>query len=490
MLKTVLKTKKSKVIFFLAVAVMSFLITSVGISKTGQTWDEIAYYNAGREYIKSAAELDFSQDAWRANKEHPGFAKYIYGLASVGTYLNHEQNFNPGRIASAVMLALAIALAAYFAATNFSLIAGVATALVLSLSPSFMAYGRVLGMDSITALMFTLVALTFYNFAKSKGGWRDYIIPSLVFGIAINTRYNLILSLALLPVAVALFSSWNKNFFRWIALITIPILACLVFYLTWPFLWHGPIQSLQESLGHWGNVREWYLSQPNVLPPHSYYLVYFLATTPVMVLVLFLIGVFKKPFDKNKVYLIAWLLIPFLQSFFGLKQNGIRYLLPVWIPLAILSALGFEYLFLILKPKWARVVLLALFCGYLVFNTVNYYPYYLDYYNEAVGGAKGVFEKRLLQLGWWGEGGEEAANYINQNAGTGARIYSGFIPTHTLGSLRSDLKMVKKDENPDYIVLSSENLWVSEFQIPQNYAIIHSVKAGGAPIVQIYIKNE
>lgn len=490
MLKSVLKSKKSKAVFFLTVLAVSFCAISVGISKTGQTWDEIAYFNAGRDYIKSASQLDFSTQAWQSNKEHPGFAKYVYGVASLGAYIKHQENFNPGRYISAVMLALAVALAAYFAASNFSLVAGIVTAAILALTPSFMAYGRVLGMDSITVLMFTAVALSFYHFARSRGRWQDYILPVAVFGLAINTRYNLILSLGLLPVAVALFSKWNKNIWRWISLIFIPIFACGVFYLTWPFLWHSPIASLQTSLGHWGDVREWYLGQANAVLPHSYYLVYFLCTTPVVVLILFLIGVLKKPFSREKIYLFFWLLLPFLQSFFGLKQNGIRYLLPVWVPLAIIAAIGFEYLFNNFKPIWTKVALSLFVAIYLVFNMFYYYPYYLDYYNELVGGAKGVYNNKLLQLGWWGEGGEEAAEFINQNAKQGASVCSLFIPTHTFGALRQDLKEVSKDENPDYIVLSSENIWVSEFKVPQNYAIIHAVKAGGAPIVQIFGKNE
>ncbi len=489
MLKTFLSKKGNKVLFFLAVTVFSFSVISIGISKTGQTWDEIAYFNAGRDYLKSASNLDFSSQAWSSNKEHPGFAKYIYGLSSVTAYRSHQENFNPGRMASAAMLSLTIATAALFVALNFSPITGVVTALILSISPSFIAYGRVLGMDSITALMFTLIAISFFYFAKSKGTWRDYIMPSLVFGLAINTRYNLILSIALLPIAVALFASWRKNIWRWVSLILIPVFAIIVFYLTWPFLWQAPIAALKESLGHWGQVREWYLGVANVIPPHSYYLVYFLATTPIVVLILFLLGVIRRPLNREKIYLFCWLLIPFAQSFFGLKQNGIRYLLPVWIPLAILAAWGFIYILNLSKYLWVKIILIVSLIFYLALNAFNYYPYYLDYYNEAVGGARGVYERKLLQLGWWGEGGEEAIKYLNGNAKQNSSVFLNFKPEHALGPIRSDLVAVAREQSPDYIVINTEYLWVSGFSIPANYAIIHSVEAGGAPIVFILGKK-
>jgi len=489
MLKTFLSKKGNKILFFVAVAVFSFAITSFGISKTGQTWDEIAYFNAGRDYLKSASNLDFSSEAWSSNKEHPGFAKYIYGLSSISAYRAHEENFNPGRLASAVLLSLTIAAAALFGALNFSPITGIISALILSLSPPFIAYGRVLGMDSITALMFTLVAISFFYFAKSKGTWRDYILPSLVFGLAINTRYNLILSIALLPIAVALFASWKKNIWRWVSLILIPVFAVIVFYLTWPFLYQAPIEALKISLGHWGQVREWYLGVANVIPPRSYYLMYFICTTPLVVLILFLLGVFRRPFNREKIYLFCWLIIPFAQSFFGLKQNGIRYLLPVWIPLAILAAWGFVYILNLFKQLWIKIILVILLGFYFVFIVINYYPYYLDYYNEAVGGARGVYEKKLLQLGWWGEGGEEATKYLNENANQNASVFLAFKPEHALSEIRPDLVTVAKEQNPDYILINTEYWWVSGFQIPANYDIIHEVKAGGAPIVTIMEKK-
>lgn len=489
MFETILSKKGNKVLFFLAVTAFSFSIITFGISKTGQTWDEIAYYNAGHNYLKSALQLDFSTQAWSANREHPGFAKYIYGLSSIGSYRSHEQNFNPGRMASAAMLSLAIAAAALFAALTFSPITGIITAIILALSPPLIAYGRVLGMDSITVLMFTLVAISFFYFAKSKGGWRAYILPSLVFGLAVNTRYNLALSILLLPIAVILFASWKKNVWRWLSLILIPVFAALVFYLTWPFLWQAPIAALKESLGHWGQVREWYLGYTNVLPPHSYYLIYYLATTPIVALILFLLGAIRRPFNREKIYLFCWLLVPFLQSFFGLKQNGIRYLLPVWIPLAILAGWGFVYILNLVKYLWIKIVLVALLVTYLVFNVVSYCPYYLDYYNEIVGGSRGIYERKLLQLGWWGEGGEEATKYLNKNAKQNASVFLDFKPEHALGEIRPDLVAVAKEQNPDYIVINTEYWWVSGFSIPANYAILHEVKAGGAPIVFILGKK-
>lgn len=61
---------KKKKIFFWIILAVAFLIISFGINETGETWDEIAYYNAGRQYISSIYHGRFKTENWNANKEH------------------------------------------------------------------------------------------------------------------------------------------------------------------------------------------------------------------------------------------------------------------------------------------------------------------------------------------------------------------------------------------------------------------------------------
>lgn len=477
-----------KKIFFFLIFIVSFLIISFGINETGETWDEIPYYNAGRQYMSSLYHLRFKTENWDANREHPPVAKYIYGAASIFKYRQEGEHFSAGRYASAIVLSLSIAIAFYLASTLFSATVGLFAASILMLAPPFIAYGRVLGMDSPTTLMFLLVAVVFYRFANSKARVRDYILPGVVFGIGCATRYNITLAATFLPLAVILFAPWKKDWKKWVSLIVIPVIALLTFYLVWPYLWADPINNFLLSFHHWGQVKEWYLGQKDAALPYSYYGVYYLVTTPVVILTLALIGVFKPDYNRNKIYLLGLLLLPFLNSFSGFIQNGIRYILFVWIPLAIFAAIGFEYLLRLLKHRIIQLVLIIALAGYMVFGVVSHYPYYLDYYNELVGGSKGNYDSKIMLFGWWGEGGKRSADYLNANAPANAKVWNNMKPEFVLDVLRNDIQNVGGQDNPDYIVINTNYAWSIDFIMPAGYKVAHEEKSGGAPIVTIYEK--
>jgi len=476
---------KRRKLAFIAIFIVSFLIISFGINQTGETWDEIPYYNAGRSYYSNIVRLNFKSSAWDANKEHPPVAKYVYGLFSLASYKMGGEHYSGGRIASALLLSLTIALTFYFATELFSTTTGLFASIILMLTPPFIAYGRILGMDSISALAFLLVAIVSYRFAKSKGGWKDYVLPTITLGLAFATRYNTILAAFFGPVAIILFASWKKDYRRRLALLLIPIGSVIVFYIVWPYLWSDPIGGLKTSFGHWGQVREWYMGQKDAVLPNSYFLTYFFYCVPVGILALATLGVFSREKFKNKLFIIALLVLPFINSFVGIKQGGVRYLLFVFVPLGVLAALGFVYLLKILQKKYLQVFLIILLLVYGFFNIITHYPYYLDYYNEFIRGSKGNYQSKFLQFGWWGEGGKRAADFLNKNASQGASVFNNMKPDHTLDNLREDIRLVNSSENPDFIVFNTNWAWISDYQIPTGYKIVHEEKSGGGTILTV-----
>jgi len=477
--------KKYKRIIPVFIFVISFAIISFGINETGETWDEIPYYNAGRQYYSNLVHFNFKSTDWASNKEHPPVAKYIYGLFSLPGYLMDGEHYTGGRIASALVMSLTIALVFLFSGELFGLVVGLIAAFILMLSPPFIAYGRILGMDSVTTLAFLTLAIVCYRFARSPGRPKDYIVPSLALGLAFSTRYNTIIGSLFGPVAIILFSSWKKNWKKWLGLLLIPLGSALIFYLIWPFLWNDPVGALKISFGHWGQVKEWYLAQKDAVLPNSYFFTYYLFTTPVVVLLLMIIGIVAKKMTAQKIYILALLVLPFINSFVGIKQGGIRYLLFVWIPIAILAAFGFVHLLSLTRKRILQVVLLVLLFGYCIFNVIYHYPYYLDYYNELVGGSRGNYEKKLLQFGWWGEGSKRSVDFINQSAPEKSTVFNNMNPNHVLDNLREDLHLVAGSENPDYIVFNTSWQWASNYVIPPGYEIANIEKSGGAPVVTV-----
>lgn len=475
---------RKKLLFFL-IFIFSFLIISFGINETGETWDEIPYYNAAKQYAGSLRHLRFKREDWNANKEHPPVAKYVYSVASVFEMRKDGENYTGGRIASALMLSGAISLTFLFATELFGGAVGLLAGIILVLTPSFIGYGRILGMDSPTTLMFTLIAMSFYYFAKSEAKPKDYVAPIILFSLGIATRYNIILSGLFLIAAVLLFAKWRFNIKKWFSLFLFPIFGLIIFYLIWPYLWSDPIGGIEKSVGHWGQVKEWYFGVANAILPNSYFVTYFWYMTPLVILILAAIGLITKPFDKKKIYILVLLLVPFLNSIVGIKQGGIRYLLFVFIPLSILSGIGLVFLLKKVKSLFIQILLTGILIGYMSHAVISYYPYYIDYYNEIMGGAKGDYQKKALQLGWWGEGSKRTVDYLNQNAPVGASVFNNMQPRHTLNYMREDIFMVQEEENPDFIVFNTQWGWASEYKIPQGYRIVHQEMVAGAPIITV-----
>jgi len=236
-----------------------------------------------------------------------------------------------------------------------------------------------------------------------------------------------------------------------LALIFFPVIALFTFVALWPWLWSEPYWQLNKILTYYKDyhIYEYFLGKfirPPVPPPVYYHLFYFLATTPVLILIL-LVSFVHKTIKNRTFYLFAlalWLVIPFLMSFVGLKQDGIRYIYPIYPPLSLIGAIGLFYLSDAFPlPRYRRVMgylFSSLVVGYLVVTCLIIHPYYLDYYNEIVGGPKNVYKHRWFEIGWWGEGIKEAVEYVNKNAPPGSYIWFQVRPSHEIAPLNPSLR--------------------------------------------------
>ncbi len=122
------------------------------------------------------------------------------------------------------------------------------------------------------------------------------------------------------------------------------------------------------------------------------------------------------------------------------------------------------------------------------------YPYYIDYFDEATGGAGRVQEKGLFETGWWGEGIAEAVDYVNANAAPGARLNKLIVPTH-VNWFRDDLfkNEVGSAAAAEWIVVNDAGIYANDvlagrphFTVPPDAQLVHDVRAGGASLVRVY----
>jgi 4-amino-4-deoxy-L-arabinose transferase-like glycosyltransferase len=215
-------------------------------------------------------------------------------------------------------------------------------------------------------------------------------------------------------------------------------IAVLVFFVLWPAMWTAPLETLsrvrdgalaQAERGHLSPVFfNGRVYQDGQLGLAFYAVSYAWRSTPMVLAGLalgiagWILGWDQSP-PKARSSLLSLILSALLFSI-GLSLSGKkvdRYLLPVYAPLMLLSAQGWvtgaaqlarraEHL----PRRRLTVGLLALVVALQGTAMGRSFPYYLSYFNPALGGPKKA--RDVLTVGW-GEGLDEAARYLNRKPG-------------------------------------------------------------------------
>jgi hypothetical protein len=146
--------------------------------------------------------------------------------------------------------------------------------------------------------------------------------------------------------------------------------------------------------------------------------------------------------------------IPLVVTASPVRQDGVRYVMPCLLALALLAAFGLDGLATRLRGRGARVALAGAVIGYLGYTLVRVHPYYLDAFGEHVGGAAGVARRQWLETAWWGEGVDRAVAYVNAHAAPGARVHRDCIEPAHLAWFRADLwaHLARTTGTADWIV--------------------------------------
>jgi hypothetical protein len=130
----------------------------------------------------------------------------------------------------------------------------------------------------------------------------------------------------------------------------------------------------------------------------------------------------REPLNDPKARSAVLGLVLFVVVFTILQNLGAkkfdRYLLPVFLPLDLIAALGW-----VTMARWltsgrftrmrrhAAFLLLVVIVAVQAIGTFWTFPYYLSYYNPLLGGSRKAPE--VMMIGW-GEGLDQAAQYLNE----------------------------------------------------------------------------
>jgi hypothetical protein len=388
---------------------------------------------------------------------------YAYAPEQMGdseyNHLLNRQGFNlldmlvGGRRVLVVVHTVLFLLAFFYLRKILGLLPAFAGILLLTFDPFHLAHSRLLHLDGLLSTFMFVAFLGFCSYLDTAKRI-DLFITGITTGMAWLTKST---GLFLIPVFILIgivrpyrsndgvpsFRPLQVNRMAVKPLLSVLALAGLTFILFWPAMWIAPIESLAVIFGKALNYAAEGHNSPvffngQIYPQGKigfltafYPLTYLWRTSPLVLIGLLAAGLgfiyHKTPFDQPDIRRLALDIVVFVITFgllinLGQKKFD-RYLLPVYLPLDLLSFFGLYAISYAGSLVWNRLnplrksglallapgvlLLLSVGQGILALSTA---PYFLSYYNPLLGGGKSAAGTMMMG---WGEGLDEAARYLD-----------------------------------------------------------------------------
>jgi len=463
------------------------IVRWLGLSSFGQTWDEDVNWSAGRNYITNVLALDVAPESWMWNFEHPPVMKYLVGIGA-----QFADGFGPARAISAIVTALGCALLVPIGTRLYSFRVGVLAALIAALLPPLVAHGQIVGHESPTVLWWALGILLALQVHDGDPTPRRRLLRlaalGAVIGIAVASRFvNGLLGVLCLGIVI----EQSPNRLRALRdSMIMPVVALATLYIVWPRLWLHPISALQlsfEKLKRSHSIEPFLGGLTNQPGPH-YFLIYLVATLPVAIFVGVLLWITRSAVAKTRstILVIGWFVIPLAVIASPVRQDGVRYVMPCVLALALMAAAGWDWLAARIRHAHAFTALAAALAVYLGITLARIHPYYLDYFGEHVGGPRTVAAHKWFETAWWGEGLDRAVAYVNEHAAPNAHVFRNCIQPVHLAWFREDLwtPMVNIPEHATWIVAYAPQ--TTPCAIPRDARRVFTVEAQGSVLAEVW----
>lgn len=288
----------------------------------------------------------------------------------------------------------------------------------------------------------------------------------------------------------------------------------------WPYLWTNPISNsitAFANFSHFLRLSDTVLYLGNYVPdkyvPWHYPLVWIGISTPLVYLILFLLGTtftvrrlfgnlvaFYKKY-RSDVLFLAWFFGPLLMviGFNSALYDGWRQLYFIYPALVLVALVGFEGVLLYTKKQyWLKIVVVTLVMvnlfSVLRFMTYNH-PYQNLYFNELMGGLENA--KQHFELDYWGLTFREGLEYIAaHDSSPMIPIFFAHGHKNTIDILRDEDKkrFVVHNRPQDAIYILSNYRWYKDHNNyrwdPYIYTTAHpklySVTVDGVAVMSIF----
>jgi 4-amino-4-deoxy-L-arabinose transferase-like glycosyltransferase len=424
----------------LVAGLSTFLLLLATSGPVGVTWDEPIYSEAterAAHWLSLIVRGEFQQAvdpytfgiSWGLANEHPPLLRFINGI---GWMLTHSWLPTPlsHRIGSiglaAVTVGTVVGITAYWRGLAAALFASAA----LLAMPRLFLHMHLTTLDFPLAAIWIMGTLLFFSEMKKMAlyspasSWRPSLPGAFVvgawIGLGLLTKINAVLLLPFWGLWILLYRRTWRHLATFV--LSLPIgLAVLI--AGWPWIWKEPLKGLWNWIQFFRihfEIRQWFAGELYVDTPWYLPFVMVAITTPLVILVLALVGVVATPAtdgshpgavrQSSRWRLGEWrglhlLGMATVLGYYVLPFTPIhdqeRLLLPAIVHLAILSGDGFNYIqrtlrgWLESRGRGPRALALQIALALLLLlpgavANMRLHPYQLAYYNELVAGPRGA----------------------------------------------------------------------------------------------------
>lgn len=443
-------------------ATILFLVVSLlTLGNYGVSWDEALHYRRGQAYLhyyltcntgyEDMRSQDVRRSIYQSDRYNMNEILKIDGahgplsdqLAAMFNYVWYQKLGLAGDIeahhiyvvlASSVMVLVVVT----FAAEVLGMLAAGVAFLALVTYPLYWSEAHFNIKDPVQAAYFSGVLWAFWK-GRRTGSVRWLGVLMLMGILALGTKINIIFAPVILGLYLLVGEKRNlpkvsKKF--WAILAVSPLVMMAGVYILWPFLWGNILGGIIKVLTYYKNIGTGFDYQDKrfyILGINTYALRWIIVTTPLMTLLLVILGLgfawrYRKMGGGAVCLWVIWLLIPILRvSLPGMSiYGGVRQIMEFVPAMALMAGVGVEGLVRLWGGKRAGwVVGVVVVLGYLAtgIGLARWHPYENTYFNMIIGGLKGAKENNFPAWGnSFGLAYKEGIEWLNQNAEEGAKM--------------------------------------------------------------------
>lgn len=525
--------------YAILVAVGFFLLQCLLASRVGMSWDEPASFFIGRANLKFWLTGNRAYVTDIQNKEL--FAdspiKYIYGedvyppfpfvVASLFSYLLAEKIpvfdvFDAHHFGEIAIAAVGVwAMVGIGIEAGLSLPLAIGTGLVYAMFPTIF---QMMRNDAKDIPLMSMIVVTAYFFLLWMRFWQSKDYPralvsgiwcAISFGLAEATKPTAAIFAPIAGIWIITsvlrshdFRNRLRPWGKWaIHGILFGILAVIVFFIAWPWLWDDPVGKLTvvfsffRKVGfgmpvpYFGNM---YLAGVNV--PKEYPWVVLFMQSPVELIVFALLGVVYAVsvyIRKAKVVpllFVIWFIVGTTRFLIPgiIIYARIRHFIDAMPAFFILVGFGMSIVVSDLSRICSKKIALAVVVGgtiiHLAAISLRFFPYEANYYNFIIGDAKTVEAKKLFDFGF-ADSTREAVEFMNKDSkGETVYVYACGLAHMVRLYAKPNVKVTLDLTKATYDIAPNSVSWYGD---PINFGkthhqLVHTVKSGGVDTFYVF----